>query len=105
MKRYMEKTSCGIKQIINFKPKSSLRISKVVLHDSEITSEALKNYFFNIGNDLASAIPSVDKSPLDYLRYPVPNSFFILPVSSSEIEIEISKLQNGKATIAFHPVF
>ena len=64
-------------------------------------ANAFNNYFANIGNNLASQIPDIQKSPLDYLTTPLSSSFYIYPVTASEISFEISKLKNGKATGPF----
>ena len=67
--------SKGIKQIICLKPKSCQIPSKIIDNDRELTDKkeianALCSYFANIGDHLASIIPNVDKSPLDYLTIP-----------------------------------
>ena len=48
-----------------------------------------------------NVVPNVQNSPLDYLKNPVQNSFFMFRVTSDEIATEISKLKNGKAAGPF----
>ena len=61
-------------------------------------ANAFNNYFTNVGERLATQIPDTNKTPMDYLRSPIKDSYFIKPVESTEIESEISKLKSGKAT-------
>jgi hypothetical protein len=56
------------------------------------------NYFSNVGKNLANIVPHTDKSFTDYLTSPLQNSFFMYSVTATEIELEISKLKNGKST-------
>ena len=93
----------GIKQIIHFKPQASQKFIRIVDNNNEISdpkliANAFNKYFGNIGNNLASSIPDVHKTPSDYLNTPTCNSFFISPTTSQEIENEISYLKIGKAT-------
>ena len=95
-----------IKQIIHFKPKTSHKAVKIINENIEMTNpymiaNAFNNYFASVGNNLANEIPNLGKSPLDYLKSSSPDSFFISPITSAEIEIEISKLKTGKATGPF----
>ena len=46
---------------------------------------------------LAEAIPSVKTSPYDYLKYQDAGSFFLSPVTSTEIENEIAALNSNKS--------
>ena len=43
----------------------------------------------------------VNKSPIEYLKGPLCNSFYIFPTSADEIEAEITKLKSSKATGPF----
>ena len=47
-------------------------------------------YFSSIGNDLTKSIPIVEKTPVEYLRNPVCDLFFIYPTTSNEIANEVS---------------
>ena len=39
----------------------------------------------------------MQKNPLDYIKSPLLNSFYIFPTTATEIETEISSLKDGKA--------
>ena len=62
-----------------------------------VITTAFNNYFANVGVNLASLIPNVNKSPLEYLKNPSTNSFYLLPITPTEIETLISNLKSGKA--------
>ena len=47
---------------------------------------------------MARLIPNVNKSPLEYLKNPSCKKFYLFPVTSVEIENEISNLKSDKAT-------
>ena len=54
-------------QIIQWTAQLKLAINKIVLNDTELTDQtsianAFNDYFANIGNELASVIPSVDNT-------------------------------------------
>ena len=96
----------GIKQIIHFKPPISQRTVKItanngVMTDPHMIANAFNNYFANIGKELASSIPLVYKSPTEYLKDSLCNSFYIFRTTADEIEVEISKLKSGKSTGPF----
>ena len=95
-----------MRHIVKFKPKTSQRLIKIVDNNLEITepkivANAFNNYFANICKNLESEIPSVSNSPMEYLNKPVCNSFYIFPVTCSEIETEISRLKTGKSVGPF----
>ena len=50
-------------------------------------------YFAGIGDRLASSIPNVIKAPLEYLNTINPDSFFIFPVTATEIELKSQALK------------
>ena len=92
----------GIKQIVHFKPETSQKIIKIVknnieVNDPETIVDAFNTYFANVGTNLAKEIPKVQKNPLDYIKSPLLNSFYIFPTTATEIETEISSLKDGKA--------
>lgn len=96
----------GIKQIIHFKPKTSQKTIKLVENNVEITdpvtvANAFNKYFANVGHNLAATIPDLQKSPLDYLKNPLCNSFYLFPTTADEIEREISNLKTNKASGPF----
>ena len=53
--------------------------------------------FAEIGDKLASDIPNVSKSPLEYIDSQTSDSFYIYPTTSYEIEREIMALKTSKA--------
>jgi hypothetical protein len=93
----------GIKQIINSKPRgSSSSPSKIiegenVLTDSISIANAFNIFFANIGNNLATSIPSVEATPMDFMSNQQLNSIFLNPITSEEIILEINKLNSSKA--------
>ena len=46
---------------------------------------------------MARLIPKVNTIPLEYLENPVSNTFYLFPITRSEVEIEISNLKPGKS--------
>ena len=96
----------GIKQIIHCKPKASQKAVKIIKNNIELIdplkiAEAFNTYFSNVGSNLADLIPTVQKSPMSYLKSPVDENFFIFPTTASEIENENSSLKSGKAVGPF----
>jgi hypothetical protein len=93
----------GIRQIIYMKaPTSSAIPTKIINNGQEITetqkiAEAFSKYFAEIGDKLASDIPNVSKSPLEYIDSQTSDSFYIYPTTSYEIEREIMALKTSKA--------
>ena len=61
-------------------------------------ADSFNNFFANIGCNLTKKIPSVNKSPLQYLTVPPKDSFFLFPTSTAEIENEIIGLNANKST-------
>ena len=96
----------GIKQLVTLKGKSSGHPSKIILNnrtikDPKAIATAFNNYFARIGSKLADDIPLVDIEPESYLCPQLLNSFCLFPITSSEIEDEISNLNVSKATGPF----
>ena len=61
-------------------------------------ADAFNNSFANIGKNLTKNIPSVNKSPLQYLTAPSQDSFFLFPTTTVETENEITGPNASKAT-------
>ena len=96
----------GIKEIVSINKKSKIIPNKVIVddkvcEDSVTIANAFNKYFTEVGPILAGQIPCMDRVPGSYLPTPLQNSFFINPVTSCEIEQEISKLNAGKAVGPF----
>ena len=72
-----------------------------VISDHHMIADMFNNFFVNIGKDFACSIPNVEMSPLEYLKTPFCNTFFISPTTAEEIESEITKLKSIKATGPF----
>ena len=81
-----------------------IRNSREIVDAQEI-AKTFNEYFSNIGNRLASSIPSTIPStnvpPLSYMNPPQTSSFFLSPITRYEIEQEIIKLNPTKATGPF----
>ena len=60
----------------------------------------LNQYFINVGSNVDKSIPRTKKSPLhvSYLKGRKPESLFLAPVTSEEIEIIIYSLDKNKST-------
>ena len=58
-------------------------------------------YYANVGKEPASSIPLVNKSPIEYLKDALCNSFYIFPSTADEIEAEITALKSSKVTGPF----
>ena len=98
-----KRTWNGIKKIVRFKSKVTQKITKISKSSIEITdpkqiADELSSYFVNVGDQLASQIPSVNESPMNYLKCPSSSRFYFSPIIAGEIEDEISNLKTGKST-------
>ena len=92
----------GIKEIVDIKAKINQKTVKIVQNETELTdpklvANAFNNYFANVGVNLATLIPAINKSPLEYLKNPSTNNFYLFPITPTEIETQISNLKSGKA--------
>lgn len=65
--------------------------------DPKSIADAFNNYFVNIGSNLASSIPSATKTASEFMPLPICDSLFLSPVDTDKIQLEIAKLQTGKA--------
>ena len=74
---------------------------KSILTDAKYIANAFNDFFSSVGNQLASSIPAVTKSPFDYLLSAPSSIFCLFPVTQSEIEDEISNLNHNKSTGPF----
>ena len=69
----------------------------VGITEPNLIANSFNNYFAQVGSKLASEIPAVVKTHLDYLKSPLWNSFFLSPTSANEIEKVISSFKCSKA--------
>ena len=79
----------GFKQIIHFEPPTSHRTIKLITNSNVITDRCMianmfNNFFANGGKDLACSVSNAEMSPLEYLKTPPCNSFFISPITAEE---------------------
>ena len=77
---------------------TKLPVEDVELNDPKSMADAFNNFFANIGNNLTKNIPSVNKSPFQYLTAPSHDSFFLFPTTTVEIDNEILGLNANKST-------
>ena len=76
---------------------------KLRVNDREVVcpvevANAFNTYFSSLGNNWTKLISIVEKSPMEYFRNSVCDSFFTYPTTTYDIENDISKLKPGKAT-------
>ena len=95
----LKKSWSIIKEVINRK-KSSASISKFLINgniveDNKIICEGFNDFYINVGPTLAAKIPHFPKSPVDYLPASNPNSIFLDPVTSEEVEKLVLLLKNS----------
>ena len=93
----------GIKIILTYKAKCNQIPTKVYNNSTDLTepkaiANAFNQYFANIGNNLAKSIPDSDSTPRHYLNNQSYDTFYLFPISASEIEAEIYQLNESKAT-------
>ena len=91
----------GIKQLICLKSKGSNSPNKLIIDGHEIKNDKaiadeLNKFFSNIGKNLASTIPKPNLPYNYYLDKPQASSFFLSPVSLTEIENIIMSLNLTK---------
>ena len=87
------------KQIVHINPQVNQSVSKIALENCEMTdpksiADVFKNYFANIGSNLASSIPTATKTASEFMPPPIRDSLFLSPVTADEIQLEI--LQTAK---------
>ena len=97
----------GIKQIMNLKPMggsgfpSQIIKGETALTDSKTIASEFNTVLANIGNNLATTIPSANVSPMDFMTKRLSHSVFLYPATSQEIVTEINHLDSTKATGPF----
>ena len=83
----------GIKEIVHFQATIDQKTVKIVQNETELTdpklvANAFNNYCANVGVNLASLIPEVNKPQLEYLKNPSTNYFYLFPITPTEIELK-----------------
>ena len=96
----------GVKRVICYKSKQNRIPTKISHNNSETTdpktiANVFNEYFANIGRELACSIPDTETTPNQFLKPQPHNSFYLFPTSTTEIEAEIDKLNESKATGPF----
>jgi len=64
-----------------------------VIDNAQIIVENFNKFFVNIGTRLADNIPSVNKSPNEYLKGTYPNSLYFSPVLEDELKCIVKNLK------------
>ena len=102
----MKKTWDGIRALINVSKKSSININKIIhdnktFTDNKSISQALNNYFVNVGPSIEQKIPKAKQNFMTYLNDPNPLSFVTDPCDANEIQDIIATFGLGKASGPF----
>ena len=93
--------------MVTLKPKESFKPSRIAIDNQEITdtktiANEFNNYFATIGSRLAAQIPICEtRTHKFYLDTPSSSSFFLLPVTNTEIIEIINNLNPNKSTGPF----
>ena len=102
----------GIISIVNTSNKnqashiSQLNVNGKLISDPVIMANIFNKYFVNVGCNIDKSIPRTKKSALDYLKKRNPNSLFLAPVTSQEIETIIQSFDKNKSVGPYSiPIF
>ena len=84
------------------KRKNHSNLRKLIIENTEVTEDvdianAMNNHFCTIGQKINNKIPGTTGHFKDYLNNQIGETFFLNPVSQSEIMAEISKLNENKS--------
>jgi hypothetical protein len=60
-------------------------------------AELFNNYFINVGSNLAKKFPTNDKGSMQYINSSPPNSFYLNPVSDTQVSTLFSSLDDSKS--------
>ena len=100
----MKQLWSGIKSVISIRKSSNVNvISKLKDSNGNITSDPavianiFNKFFVNVSHNITKNIPRSDKSPVDFMRNRIGNSFFTAPSVPLEISEIISLLKTGKS--------
>lgn len=101
----MKKTWVGINQVMNRNKRNSKPITALkrlngneVTHNPAELPNVLNDFFSSVGKKFAANVPDSNRHFSEYLtNVNYVSSFFFEPVTSSEIELEISILPSNKA--------
>ena len=70
----------------------------LVLDNPNHISEHFNNHFCSIAKKIEKEILQSKKVFTDYLKQPLENTFFINPTTPEDVESEIKRLKNNKAS-------
>ena len=93
----------NINKVINYKNKSSAQINQILndqgkfLYDSISISNEFNNYFVSVGENLAKSIPNVSINFQQPSAFSTSCSFFLRPITSSELMMIINKMNIRKS--------
>ena len=60
-------------------------------------ANAFNTYFANVGLDLARLILKESKLPIEYFKNPISNTFYLFPITPSEVGAQISNLKPSES--------
>ena len=87
-----------IKEIINKKSsrkcQSQFKVNNKLTSDSEKIANGFNKYFVEVGPTLAQKCPQTNEPPTKWMKPPIPESIFLLPVMQDEIIKLFSSLKN-----------
>ena len=81
----------GIRNIIKLKANNGSNITEINsiegsrINDPIQIANSFNRYFSNVATEITKKIPLTQKSPIDYLGDPLPNSFFLLSTTPTEL--------------------
>ena len=86
----------------NILHKSFTRVNRLILGqrvvvDKQEISNSMNEHFGNIGNKLQSGIPDYGHKYRDYMPQRINNSFYLQPITTDDILLEIKRLKHNKS--------
>ena len=72
--------------------------NNVEIHDSVQIAYTFNQYFSQIGHSLAEDVPPTQKTFLDFIDQPNPNSLYFVPVHRNELIDIVHNLKNKKSS-------
>ena len=102
----LKKIWTGIREIVNINKKNTQGIptklikDNIEVSDTKQMADVLNKYFSTIGINTANSTAS-NSNPLEYMNYSFQESLFLSPVTTYEIELEISRINVSITTGPF----
>ena len=81
----------------SFSPVNTLIIGRKAVVDKQKICNSMNEHFCNIGNKLQSEIPDYGHKYRDYMPQRINQSFYLEPITTSDIICEIKKLKHNKS--------